>query len=341
MGRERKVKPRMLPRECARRTGAEGSREEWRCSGQFPPGTPPPDVGQHFACVSGATSRPQTSGLGSLVVPSFRGVVMHLRLLAVLLVAAPASVGRAHDYWLQPATFTPAVGQRIALTLHVGDHFASEGERGYQKKPTLSFRLHCAGGTIDLAASAREGDRPVARFACPRAGTCVAALERDAHLITLGAAKFNRYLKEEGLAAVLAERKKRGEADRPGRERYRRYLKCLLRAGGTGDDTWKKPAGHKLEIVPLTDPTGLKAGQALKLRIVFDGKPLAGATVTAYSRVGKAVRTRSALTSAAGEASFTLDSGPCLVRLVHMRRATGDREADWHSFWAALTFAVP
>jgi hypothetical protein len=29
-----------------------------------------------------------------------------------------------------------------------------------------------------------------------------------------------------------------------------------------------------------------------------------------------------------------------LVQLVHMRRAANDKDADWHSWWAALTFEV-
>jgi hypothetical protein len=221
------------------------------------------------------------------------------------------------------------------------ERVVSEREREYQKKPTLHFRLYWAGDSIDLAASAREGDRPVVHFTCPRAGTCLVAMERDAHLITLPAKKFNRYLAGEGLDAILAQRRKRGEADQPGRERYRRYLKCFVRAGAKGDDTWKKPAGHKLEIVPRSDPTGLKAGDTLKVRVLFEGKPLVGARITAYRRSGKKVETLTATTSATGEASFKFaTAGPCLVRLVHVRRATRDKEADWHSFWAALTFAV-
>ena len=29
-----------------------------------------------------------------------------------------------------------------------------------------------------------------------------------------------------------------------------------------------------------------------------------------------------------------------LVRLVFMKRAADDRDADWHSWWAAMTFEV-
>lgn len=48
----------------------------------------------------------------------------------------------------------------------------------------------------------------------------------------------------------------------------------------TGPDApWQTVLGHDLEIVPLSDPAALKPGQTLRLRIMFHGKPLAGAQV--------------------------------------------------------------
>jgi nickel transport protein len=37
--------------------------------------------------------------------------------------------------------------------------------------------------------------------------------------------------------------------------------------------------GHDLEIVPLSDPAATRPGQTLRLRVLFQGKPLAGAEV--------------------------------------------------------------
>src|SRR5262245_26251375 len=142
-----------------------------------------------------------------------------MRRLTLLLTFALAAPAGAHDYWLEPATFFPAVNKPVAVSLHVGDRLKSEGARAFEKKPTLSFRLVGAKGTTDLAKSAREGDKPLASVRCPAAGTYVVAMERNSRLITLEAKKFNAYLTEEGLTDVLADRKKRGEADRPGRER--------------------------------------------------------------------------------------------------------------------------
>ena len=45
------------------------------------------------------------------------------------------------------------------------------------------------------------------------------------------------------------------------------------------DAPWQKVLGHELEIIPLSDPVKAKPGQTLRLRVLFHGKPLAGAEV--------------------------------------------------------------
>jgi uncharacterized GH25 family protein len=258
--------------------------------------------------------------------------------LAALVVAAPAA---AHDYWLEPDSFFPAAGKAVAVRLHVGDHFAGEEERPFQKKPTLRFQLIGNGETVDLAARGRDGRTPVARVTFPAAGTYLLALDRGSHTIRLEADKFNKYLAEEGLGAVLEARRRAGEEQAAGRERYSRYIKALVQAGARQDDTWKRVLGQRLEVVPQANPYDRKAGAAMPVRVLFEGKPLAGAKVFAHRRAGKKTVTQTAVTSAEGLATFKLDGeGAWLVRLVHMRRSSGDKEADWESFWAALTFAV-
>jgi nickel transport protein len=46
-------------------------------------------------------------------------------------------------------------------------------------------------------------------------------------------------------------------------------------------DRFSKPLGGKMEIVPLKNPLTLKVGDKLAFQAVYDGKPLAGATVKA------------------------------------------------------------
>jgi uncharacterized GH25 family protein len=48
----------------------------------------------------------------------------------------------------------------------------------------------------------------------------------------------------------------------------------------TGPDApWGKELGQILEIMPLADPTKVKPGETLHLKVLFQGKPLAGAEV--------------------------------------------------------------
>lgn len=42
---------------------------------------------------------------------------------------------------------------------------------------------------------------------------------------------------------------------------------------------WETVVGHDIEIVPLTDPAGVKPGESLKVRVMFHGKPHSGGEV--------------------------------------------------------------
>ena len=258
---------------------------------------------------------------------------------AALLFAAPPAF--AHDYWLGPETYFPAAGAKVTVRLHVGDHFKSEAERPFQKKPTVRFELIGAKGKQDLAAAGKDGEKPAAQLTAKEEGNYLIVLERGPQTIKLDADKFNAYLAEEGLDAIRELRRQSGQDKAEGRERYQRYIKCLLQCGDKGDDTFKKEVGQRLEIVPQENPYRLKAGERLTVKVLFDGKPLAGVRLFAHHRAGEKVRTQTLDTSKDGLATIKLEqAGQWLIRLVHMRRCEGDKDVDWESFWGALTFGL-
>lgn len=45
---------------------------------------------------------------------------------------------------------------------------------------------------------------------------------------------------------------------------------------GAVTNTFRKPVGHKLEIIPLANPALLRAGDYLPLEVLFEGKPVPG-----------------------------------------------------------------
>ena len=54
-----------------------------------------------------------------------------------------------------------------------------------------------------------------------------------------------------------------------------KFAKALTGAGAP----WSTVLGHELEIVPLGDPAAAKPGQSVRVRLLFRGRPLAGAQV--------------------------------------------------------------
>lgn len=258
----------------------------------------------------------------------------------VVVVVALARPAPAHDFWIQPETFFPARDRQIAVRLFVGDGFVKENERAFEKQATPKLQLLSGERTTDLLSLGKEGKAPFVAIALPTPGHHWIAVERERKTIRLEAAKFNDYLREEGLDDVLDKRRLAGEDQKPGRERYSRCLKALLLCE-KGDDGWKKTGGQRLEIVPLTDPYAIEVGGTLKVRLLFEGKPLAKAPLFALNRNGEKVTKEKLTTDKDGTAEVKLSrKGVWLLRMVHMRRCADPVEADWESFWTALTFAV-
>lgn len=205
-------------------------------------------------------------------------------LAALLLVAGPAS---AHDYWLEFQPLAPAVDDEFALSLWVGEDFVAEAQREMLKARTVSFCHVTGAADEDLLPGAREGATPLVQLRLEQSGGHLFGVERDAKRIELRALKFNRYLKHEGLTQAFAERKRAGERFRRARERYSRYLKAFAQVGDTADGVSMRPLGHPIELLPERDLAGLRAGDKLPVRLVFEGKPLAGAKIEAFVKAAE------------------------------------------------------
>ena len=262
--------------------------------------------------------------------------------LLALIAAAPAG---AHDFWLVPDTFAPKAGAPVDVRMYVGERFKPEQEVAYSAKRTAALELVTATKTFTDFPLLKDGEKPAYRFKMPAANTAVLRADRGWSSITLAADKFTAYLKDEGLDAAIEARAAAGESGAPGVERYRRCLKTILHAGGEPDDTPTRAVGQVFEIVPAKNPYALKAGDELPVKVLCEGKPLAGVKVSALHRAGDTLTAVSATTDKDGKAAFKLTkSGPWVVRAVHMRRVaekSPNPPADWESFWASVTFAVP
>lgn len=259
--------------------------------------------------------------------------------LVAMSVSLPAA---AHEFWLWSEPFSPAVGATARLTLHVGEYFIGDLV-GFGAKNAAAMRRYSAGVHQDLSTRARTGAvRPDFSLDFPSAGTHLVAFDSNPLQITLAADRFHAYLHEEGLDAIVQQREDAKTAATPGRERYRRCVKTLLKVGGVSDATYAVRTGQRLEIVPLVDPLAKPAGESLEFALLFDGRPVANRLVKAWHKRNGQTLVIRAHSDSAGKAVFNLPyAGSWMISVVHMIPATDAVDADWDSFWGNLTFEVP
>ena len=271
------------------------------------------------------------------------------RWLLILALAAPAAV--AHDMWVVPPGVGPSgvrpagvpltVGELAEIRLRVGHGGHSEP---VTRDPRRLVRLVAVGPGGELPVPGLDGADPAGLFRPPAAGTWVVAYESTAAYSELPAARFERYLSEEGLENVTAKRRQRGQSAEPGRELYSRSLKSLFYVGGASPAAAAAPAagdrpvGLPLELVLLSDPARLAAEPA-ELRLLLHGEALGGALVDVRRLDQGSANPRR--TDSDGRVRFELGPGAWLVGTVHMEEAAASAGADWRTLFATLTFVVP
>ena len=126
------------------------------------------------------------------------------------------------------------------------------------------------------------------------------------------------------------------------RELYTRCAKTLVAVGDDASET-DRATGMRLELIAGENPLTLTPGATIDFTLLWEGQPLAGAQVALFRRgADGALASRTlARTDADGKTSFPLPApGTYMAASVHMIEAAADRNADWHSFWASLTFGV-
>lgn len=246
----------------------------------------------------------------------------------------------AHDYWMVPAQYVVPSDAEIALSLFVGEDFVAEDEKHFERSRTTRLAFVHKSSTEDLINAGVEGALPMLRVHAAGAGGHLVAFDRNASRIELEPKKFEAYLHDEGLDAVVAERARRGETAKPGRERYTRYLKALIQVADARDDANAAVVGQTLELSPEANPVFAAQGGSITWVVRFQGAPLEGAMIEALSRVGTDVRKAKYVSDAHGRINVAIDrQGVWLVRMVHMTRCEGCDDADWQSFWSSYSFA--
>lgn len=260
---------------------------------------------------------------------------------ALLLLLATAAVAAAHDLFVRPERFFVPENAELLVRLLNGTFSVSENSIARERLLDVSVVSPAGRERIDTARWSAAGD--TSTFRTGAAGTYALGVSTRPNVISLTAAEFNQYLRDDGVPDVLAARERDQELGRPVRERYHKHVKALLQVGERRSDDYATGLGYPAELVPLENPYLLRAGGVLRVRALVDGKPVREQFLLYGGRnaTGGRIEPRSVRSDEDGAARIPLgQAGTWYVKFIHMTRIAGDTAADYESRWASLTFAV-
>ena len=251
---------------------------------------------------------------------------------AVLLAAVAAP---AHDTWVQTNTHVVRAGDAVHVDLLLGNHgndhrdFKIAGKVAAESIGTFDVvapdgkKYDLKPDSLDLGYAPKEGFH-TAKFGTSVPGLYVAAQTSDRVVNHGQLVRSVKSAKAYFLASPTLDK---------------------VRADWGGFD---KPLGHALELVPTANPVApMGPGAAIKVKLLFNGKPLGGAKV---SFVPRGVTLKDGLdadyervTAADGKAQFTPKTGNYYLVVAHHTEPAPAGETKYESvkYSATLTVFVP
>jgi uncharacterized GH25 family protein len=242
----------------------------------------------------------------------------------------------AHDFWIEPEQFITAPQALIDVRLREGVGF--EGNTlPFIDEWFRDFSLVNSAGRSPV--SGTPGDDPAAQIIIA-SGQTLLGYQSTRNFVELNATKFNKYLADEGIAFIREERRKRGEDNAPAPEYFVRCAKALLQSSESGVAVYDVELGYTLELIPITNPYSLGAGDTLEFKLLFRGEPIEGFQLQAFTREQPELQQK-IRTDKQGKAEIQLTSaGIWLVKAVQIEPIIGDPKAHWQSYWATYLFEV-
>lgn len=247
-----------------------------------------------------------------------------------------AAVAGAHDTWIVPTASEVQPGGLLALNMTSGMSFpVLDHAIAPDRLQTALIRV----GTKSYEIPERVAGKNalVLRIRPATAGLGTVWVESRPKLIELKPEQVKEYLEEIGAGATIGKEWIAKGPGRQWRENYTKHAKTFVRVGEPNDDrSWAQPVGMALELTPEADPTALRIGDVLTVRLLENGRPLPDFPVGLVAAAAK----KSSLqkTDAHGRVSFRLDRGGwSLLRATRIERSAKPG-LDWESHFTTLTF---
>ncbi|MEN3369810.1 MAG: hypothetical protein V7609_1953 [Verrucomicrobiota bacterium] len=258
-------------------------------------------------------------------------------LAAAALGALLANGAHGHDTWLIPDRFEVAPNAMVTLNLTSGMAFPAF-EVGPKRERVEAAQWRLGGRTFAISDISAGPKSLIFKTEVAEPGVAIFWVKLPPKSIELKPAEVQEYLDEIGAPASLRKQWSEMEPKR-WRELYTKHPKTFVRIGDPkADRSWAEPVGMALEVVPEKDPTVLREGDELSVRVLKNGAPYIDFSLNAVAAGEAKGETRK--TDADGRVVFRFPkAGQWLVRGTDVQKSA-KAETDWESDFATLTLAV-
>jgi uncharacterized protein DUF4198 len=192
-----------------------------------------------------------------------------------------------------------------------------------------------------------ENKRTILKIKTGKEGTGVFGVSTLPRVNEFSAQSFINNLTHEGLTKVLEERKKSGDDSKSAKKKYSKHVKAIFQVGNKLSDDFKTVLGYPTEFIPMTNPYSLMIGDELSMKLLIDGKPMAGEMVYAsfndqfgHAKDGTPLDVFQVVTNSEGIVKIKIThAGHWYFRTVNLVKSP-DEDADYVSISAAITFEI-
>lgn len=260
--------------------------------------------------------------------------------VSALIIGATWSVA-AHDFWLVPDAMAVGSAQEIVVRGQTSSAFPTS-ESAVAVNRITDAKVIGATGTETITARSIDGTSLLLRHRPGSPGQKVVGVALGWSHVKETAESFRRYLVLEGAEDALKRFEQAGTLPTTDIvRRYAKYAKTVVEVGD-GPRAFDRIAGHPLEFVPLTDPSALRETTALRVRILFQRKPLANARIHAGRAPVEgqpAGKDHELMSSADGVVTIPAGAaGLWNIRTLHVVPAPAGADANWDVHWASFVW---
>lgn len=273
----------------------------------------------------------------------------------------------AHETLLRPPSHNLDVGDFIRIAVFVGNFDRSvyaigedrvvqlnlHTDNGHSAIPTKGWELVHSGTklweTRQRVAAKLGGtdlrDSASFPFTVKKEGTHVIGLECLSSRVALELPKFQKYLDTEAYKDVDMAALGFTEDSDIVLEKFQKLAKTIIQVGDSVTDNVTQPIGLSVEIVPMSNPSRLKKGDKLDLKILHQGNPLEGQSVVVGWKPGAFKQSMDTVvvykTDVDGIVTIPLDrTGIWWANFILLEPTEEHEELDFESLWSSLTFQI-